>query len=124
MFAGQRIFFLKVDVEGHELEVLQGARGLLSQRRIGSVVFEFTAFFQDRADQRALLPLVESFAPSALFAVDRQGTSVYGPLTHAHVEAFWAEHNERHLQTDVFAAFDAQHARLVGALPYAPGVNA
>lgn len=124
VFAGKRIFFLKIDVEGHELEVLQGAQGLLSERRIDNVVFEYTAFFQDRADQRALLPLVQSFAPSALYAVDRQSINVYGPLTQAHIKGFWDEHNKRHLQTDVFATFDAQHALLVNALPYASGVNA
>jgi FkbM family methyltransferase len=32
---------LKLDVEGHELAALQGARGMLEQRAIGAVQFEF-----------------------------------------------------------------------------------
>jgi hypothetical protein len=49
-----RIHFLKIDVEGHELEVLQGAKGLLEAGRIDFIQFEFSAahidarvFFRD-----------------------------------------------------------------------------
>jgi len=37
----QRIDLLKLDVEGHELEVLRGAQRMFSERRIGIVSFEF-----------------------------------------------------------------------------------
>lgn len=37
-----RIDFLKLDVEGHELEVLKGARGLLQRAAIDHLQFEFT----------------------------------------------------------------------------------
>jgi FkbM family methyltransferase len=37
----ERIDLLKLDVEGHELAVLEGASGLLEQRRIGIVQFEY-----------------------------------------------------------------------------------
>jgi FkbM family methyltransferase len=38
-----RIDFLKVDVEGFEKAVFDGARGLLSRRRIGRICFEISA---------------------------------------------------------------------------------
>ncbi len=48
------IDFLKLDVEGHELDVLAGAERLLSDRKIGCIQFEFggcnidtRTFFQD-----------------------------------------------------------------------------
>jgi FkbM family methyltransferase len=37
----ERIDLLKIDVEGHELDVLRGADGMLSRRRIRMVTFEF-----------------------------------------------------------------------------------
>jgi FkbM family methyltransferase len=50
----ERIDLLKLDVEGHELDVLQGGLGLLLARRVGLVTFEFggcnidsRTYFQD-----------------------------------------------------------------------------
>lgn len=37
----EEIDFLKLDLEGHELEALNGASGLLSERRIRAMTFEF-----------------------------------------------------------------------------------
>src|SRR6185503_7130533 len=50
----KRIHFLKIDVEGHELEVLRGANALLQSNGIDFIQFEFSAahidarvFFRD-----------------------------------------------------------------------------
>ena len=37
-----RIDYLKIDVEGHELDVLRGARRMLSERRIGLIQLEYS----------------------------------------------------------------------------------
>lgn len=37
-----RIDFLKIDVEGYELRVLQGSRRMLEEGRVGAIQFEFT----------------------------------------------------------------------------------
>jgi FkbM family methyltransferase len=37
-----RVDFLKIDVEGHEIEVLRGAARMLREGRVGAIQFEFT----------------------------------------------------------------------------------
>lgn len=37
----ERIDLLKIDVEGHELDVLTGAKRMFDEKRIGTVIFEF-----------------------------------------------------------------------------------
>ncbi|WP_428386638.1 FkbM family methyltransferase [Mucisphaera sp.] len=37
----QRIDLLKIDIEGAELQALRGARGLMQEKRIGVILFEF-----------------------------------------------------------------------------------
>ncbi|KAF8056732.1 hypothetical protein HT031_006230 [Scenedesmus sp. PABB004] len=122
--APARIFFLKIDTEGFELDVFAGAARLFQQRRVDNVVFEYTAFWTDRADQQALLPFVEAFQPRALYALDRTGPTVYGPLGPQDVRGFWKAHNDRHLQTDVYATFSDADSRKVRATPYTQSVNA
>ena len=38
----ERIDFLKIDVEGHELRVLEGATELLASKKVDIIQFEFT----------------------------------------------------------------------------------
>ena len=44
-----RIAFLKIDVEGHELEVLKGAQRMLAEKRVDFIQFEFGEFHIDAA---------------------------------------------------------------------------
>ena len=54
-----RVDFLKLDVEGHELAVLRGSAGLLAGRRIGAVQFEYgTANAASRALLKDLFDLL------------------------------------------------------------------
>ncbi len=77
------IDLLKIDVEGHELQVLKGAKTLLRQQRIGIIQFEFNemqvfegVFFRD------FVELLKDFTfyrllPNGLFPLGE-----YRPLTH------------------------------------------
>jgi FkbM family methyltransferase len=63
-----RIDFLKIDVEGHELEVLRGAAGLLQARRIGVIQFEYGGTYIDaRALLKDVWDLIGRLDPSRTF---------------------------------------------------------
>lgn len=81
-----RIDFLKVDTEGHELAVLRGAKGLIEQQKIRCIQFEFNemnvtsrAFLKDfrellrdyslfRLLPKGMIPLGDSALQTELFA--------------------------------------------------------
>jgi FkbM family methyltransferase len=43
----ERVDFAKIDVEGHEVSVLEGARGMLRAGRIGTIQFEYGGAYLD-----------------------------------------------------------------------------
>lgn len=104
--AGATIALLKIDVEGFELNVLRSAAKLFGAHRIEHVIFEYTAWWTERAAQQQLIPYVEkTLGAKALYALDRTGTNVYGPLSREVLDGFHANHVQRHLQTDMYARF-------------------
>jgi len=100
------ILMLKVDVEGFELNVLRSAEKLFREKRIHHLIFEYTAWWTDRAPQKDLIPFVEkALDAKQLFALGRTDDTVYGPLTREVLDHFHNVHVERHLQTDIYATF-------------------
>jgi FkbM family methyltransferase len=100
------ILMLKVDVEGFELNVLRSAEKLFREKRIHHLIFEYTAWWTDRAPQKDLIPFVEkALGAKQLFALGRTDDTVYGPLTREVLDQFHNVHVERHLQTDIYATF-------------------
>jgi FkbM family methyltransferase len=100
------ILMLKVDVEGFELNVLRSAENLFRRNRIHHLIFEYTAWWTERAAQKDLIPFVENvLGAKQLFALDRITTTVYGPLTRKVLKYFHDYHVSRHLQTDIYARF-------------------
>jgi FkbM family methyltransferase len=56
------IDFLKIDVEGHELEVLRGAVSLLSNRAIAAIQFEYgSTYIGSRTLLKDVFDLVQNF---------------------------------------------------------------
>lgn len=98
------ILLMKVDVEGFELNVLQSAPNLFKENRIHHLIFEYTAWWTDRSSQKDLIMFVEkSLLARKIYALDRTGSSVYGPLEREALDKFYNDHLVRHLQTDVYA---------------------
>ncbi|CAF0712227.1 unnamed protein product [Adineta steineri] len=100
------ILLLKVDVEGFELNVLRSAEKLFSENRIHHLIFEYTAWWTNRAAQKDLIPYVENtLKPKQLFALHRTAGNVFGPLDREVLDKFHETHVSRHLQTDIYARF-------------------
>ncbi|CAF1350256.1 unnamed protein product [Adineta ricciae] len=104
--AASSIILLKIDVEGFELNVLRSGEGLFREKRIQHVIFEYTAWWTDRAAQDALIPYVKNTLNAKdLYALDRRDVNVYGPLSEDLFREFHNSHVRRHLQTDIYARF-------------------
>ena len=100
------LLFLKLDIEGFELNALRSAVKLFQQQRVQHLVFEYTAWWTDRAAQKDLIDFVEqTLKAKQLYALDRTGTTIYGPLSRPDINTFHTDHVNRHLQTDIYAVF-------------------
>ena len=71
----KNIDFLKIDTEGFELEVLQGAKQLLSEGRIGTVIFEYNAPILSSIGQK-IAPLYELLMSAKYAIADLEGRPV------------------------------------------------
>ncbi len=100
------ILLMKIDVEGFELNILRSAEKLFREKRIHHVIFEYTAYWTDRAAQKDLLPFVETnLGAETFYTLHRTGRHVYGPLDREMLDHFHENHIEKHLQTDIYATF-------------------
>lgn len=118
-----RIFLLKIDVEGFELNVLRSAENLFRSKRIDHLIFEYTAWWTDRSDQQKLLTYVkENLNATNLYALNRRTADVYGPLDSTKFDEFYSYHQTKHLQTDIYASFnDVDPSIKLQAKPYVFG---
>ena len=106
------ILLLKIDVEGFELNVIRSAEKLFREKRVRHLIFEYTAWWTDRAAQKELIPLVEQkLGAQTLYALDRTSMAVYGPLTRQDLDQFHEKHIQRHLQTDIYVVFIGSNER-------------
>lgn len=117
-----KIFLLKIDVEGFELNVLQSAEKLFREKRIHHVIFEYTAWWTDRSSQENLLPYAENkIGAKKLYALNRLDKNVYGPLDRKMLDGFYENHRMKHLQTDIYGIIDDSIVNNpIQAKPYDP----
>lgn len=73
----ERIHFLKIDAEGHDLEVIEGSREMLAEHRIDAVQFEYNHCWIDA--RRFLKDAFDFFAPLGyrMGKVTPKGVEVY-----------------------------------------------
>ncbi len=102
------IFFMKVDTEGHDLEVLESARRFIEEDKLKNIVFEYTAYWvgsnEDEAVEKSIPILQYLLSKYKLYALSRTGRPyLVGPLGAEELEPFIRDHYKRHLQTDILA---------------------
>lgn len=69
-----RIDLLKMDVEGHELDVLKGAARMLENRRVGSILFEFGGCNIDtRSYLQDYFYLFKKYGPNKMYRITPSG---------------------------------------------------
>ena len=117
-----KILLLKIDVEGFELNVLRSGAKLFGEKRVDHLIFEYTAWWTDRAAQKDLIPYVQkTLATKTIFTLDRRGTNVFGPLTQDALDQFHENHVRRHLQTDIYVPLaESWTNKLLQTQPYDP----
>ncbi len=109
------ILLLKIDVEGFDAGAVQSAEALLKGGRVRHLFFEFTPFWTGPGqggwyESLVYVAGIQPFGvPPRLYAIHRTDAACYGPLdlAHASLQAFVDRHLARHLQTDIYAVWDA-----------------
>ncbi len=102
------IFFMKVDTEGHDLEVLESARRFIDEGKLKNIVFEYTAYWIGSSEDEAVVkskPILQYLLSKyKLYSLSRTGRPyLVGPLGDEDLEPFIRDHYRRHLQTDILA---------------------
>lgn len=83
------IHLLKIDVEGHDLDVMNGAEELLRKKAIGILTFELcSAHIDARVYFRDLYCMVRKHGME-VFRITRSGYLYHLPLYHERYEQFW-----------------------------------
>ncbi len=102
------IFLMKIDTEGHDLEVLESTRKFIDSNKLQNIIFEYTAYWIGSSEEEAITkskPMLQYLASKyKLYALSRNGpTYLVGPIDESNMDMFIIDHYRRHLQTDIFA---------------------
>ena len=101
-----KILLVKIDVEGYEFNVIRSAMKLFESKRIEHLIFEYTAWWTDRAPQKDFIPFIQKeLKPKNVYTLHRHRSIVYGPLNQTVLDNFYEDHVKTHLQTDIYLDF-------------------
>lgn len=105
--SGRQIYFMKIDTEGHDLDVLESARGHIEAGNVRHIVFEYTAHWLGTLTE-AMTTTRTAFETymrtyKYIYALSRCGpTYLVGPLAPTEIDVFVGDHYTRRLQTDIY----------------------
>ena len=74
------IYLLKIDTEGHELNVLLGAKNVLSKRKVFLVQVERKLDYQNQSSIKQVATLLESFGYLRVFSVKHPLTNTFDDI--------------------------------------------
>lgn len=100
------VYILRVDVQGHELHVFRSTEKLFTQHKINHVIFEFTPWGTLKDTQKDIFPYMKTIlGVKKFYALHPKQPIIYGPLNDNDIQEFYSQHQQEHLQRDVYALF-------------------
>ncbi len=122
------IFFMKVDTEGFDLQVLESCKPFLESGGggIDNIVFEYSAFWVGSSAEECIAnsaPMLTYLCKKYkyMYSLSRRGPPfLVGPLAESDIPMFIYDHYVRHLQTDIFLTNSAVEHADIPCFPFEP----
>lgn len=102
------IYFMKIDTEGCDLDVIDSARDFIERNALHNCVFEYSAYWVGNTIEESIVKSMPTLTYlhkkyKYMYSLSRNGIPyLVGPLLESDLEVFIIDHFERHLQTDIY----------------------
>lgn len=113
------IYILRVDVQGHELNVFRSTEKYFLNNLVNHVIFEYTPWGAEEALQKDIFNYLKQILRAKNFyALHPKQSIIYGPLSDEDLQLFYSDHQNQHLQRDIYASFNDQQQIILNAISY------
>jgi FkbM family methyltransferase len=122
----RHIYFMKIDTEGCDLDVLESSKPFLEKGAIDNIIFEYSAFWLGKTAEeavRASMPMLTYLSEKYkyMYSLSRRGHPyAVGPMAPSDLQSFVIDHYDRHLQTDIYVTNEPLD--FLQTMPYMAGV--
>jgi FkbM family methyltransferase len=122
----RHIFFMKIDTEGCDLDVLESSKPFLEKGAIDNIIFEYSAFWLGKTAEEAVaasMPMLTYLSEKYkyMYSLSRRGHPyLVGPMVQADLQSFVIDHYDRHLMTDIYVSNEP--VDFLQTMPYMAGV--
>ena len=112
------IFILRIDVQGHELNVFRSTEKYFLNNLVTHAIFEYTPYGTDEALQKDIFNYLKQILRArSFYALHPKQSIIYGPLNDLDLQLFYSDHQKQHLQRDIYAYFNDQQID-INAIPF------
>ena len=106
-WSSPKIFMLRVDADGAELNVLRSATNLFAEKRVQHLLFRYTPWTPDRNAQKTLMSHIKKeLKAKFIFTLFHSDDQIYGPLRTTDLNTFYERQIALNVLTNVYALFD------------------